>query len=131
MGRSRCNIEVVDELIKAGADFKATLASGFFTVVLRIREGHTDVVLRLLKAGCDVNAVMNTQSSLKYSRGRFSATPLILAIENGHFELGQVLLDAGADPNAHPSGYTALHALTWFANRFAVTVIHHLKAPAN
>lgn len=107
------NTEVVDELIKAGADFKATLASGFSPLFFAVREGHTDVVLRLLQAGCAVNSVMNTQSNLKFSRGRLSTTPLILAVENGHFELGKVLLDAGADPNAHPSGYTALHTLTW------------------
>jgi ankyrin repeat protein len=38
---------------------------------------------------------------------------LILAVENGHFELAAALLDAGADPNARPAGYTALHAITW------------------
>ncbi|MCC6511501.1 MAG: ankyrin repeat domain-containing protein [Pirellulaceae bacterium] len=107
------NTEVVDELIKAGADLKATLSSGFSALFFAVREGHTDVVLRLLKAGCDVNSVMNTQSNLKFSRGRLSTTPMILAVENGHFELGKKLIDVGADPNAHPSGYTALHALTW------------------
>ncbi len=107
------NSAVVDELLKAGADCKATLSSGFTALFFAVREGHTDVVLKLLNAGGDVNAVMNTQSGLKFSRGRFSATPLILAVENGHFELAKKLLDVGADPNARPAGYTALHALTW------------------
>ena len=40
-------------------------------------------------------------------------TALILAIENGHFELAADLLEAGADPNARPAGFTALHAITW------------------
>ena len=107
------NLEVVDELIHAKADLKATLSSGFSALFFAVREGHKDVVLKLLEAGCDVNSVMNTQSGLKFNRGKLSTTPLILAVENGHFELGQALLDAGADPNAHPAGYTALHALTW------------------
>ena len=107
------NIEAVDELLNAQADLKATLPSGFSALFFAVREGHTDVVLRLLNAGCDVNSVMSTQSGLKFSRGKLSTTPLILAVENGHFELGKALLDAGADPNAHPAGYTALHALTW------------------
>jgi ankyrin repeat protein len=38
---------------------------------------------------------------------------LILAVENGHFELAAALLKAGADPNDRPSGYTALHAISW------------------
>jgi ankyrin repeat protein len=40
-------------------------------------------------------------------------SPLILAIENGHFELAAALLKAGADPNARPAGYAALHVITW------------------
>ena len=39
--------------------------------------------------------------------------PLILAVENGHFELAVVLLEAGADPNDQRPGFTALHTLTW------------------
>ena len=38
---------------------------------------------------------------------------MILAVENGHFELAVVLLEAGADPNDQRSGFTALHTLTW------------------
>jgi ankyrin repeat protein len=44
------------------------------------------------------------------SRG---TSPLILAVENGHFELAVALLEAGADPNDQRSGFTALHTLTW------------------
>ena len=38
---------------------------------------------------------------------------LILAVENGHFDLAVALLEAGVDPNDQRSGFTALHALTW------------------
>jgi ankyrin repeat protein len=38
---------------------------------------------------------------------------LILAVENGHFELAMQLVNAGADPNDQRSGYTALHVVTW------------------
>ena len=37
---------------------------------------------------------------------------LLLAVTNAHFELAAALLDAGADPNAAQTGYTALHAIT-------------------
>src|SRR2546428_10565714 len=40
-------------------------------------------------------------------------SPLLLAVENGHFELAVTLLEAGADPNDHRSGSTALHTMTW------------------
>ena len=42
-----------------------------------------------------------------------ATSPLILAVENGHFELAVALLKAGADPNDQPAGYTALHAIAW------------------
>src|SRR5262249_26261675 len=69
-------------------------------------------VRALLKAGADVNETMQPRKvSGKSSRKGTSA--LLLAVENGHFALAQVLLEAGADPNDQRSGFTALHALTW------------------
>jgi ankyrin repeat protein len=51
---------------------------------------------------------------LQPGRGGGKATsPLLLAVENGHFELAQALLKAGADPNDRPAGYAALHAIAW------------------
>jgi ankyrin repeat protein len=40
-------------------------------------------------------------------------TALLVAIGSGHFELASFLLDRGADANAAPQGWTALHQLTW------------------
>jgi ankyrin repeat protein len=102
------NSEVVDALLKSGADFRTPLKSGFTSYFFAVREGRSKVALRLLEAGVDVNEAMRpTQGSGK------AMTSLLLAIENGHFELALALLKAGADPNAHPAGYSPLHALTW------------------
>jgi ankyrin repeat protein len=38
---------------------------------------------------------------------------LMLAVSNAHFELAATLLDAGANPNFAPQGWTALHELSW------------------
>ena len=38
---------------------------------------------------------------------------LLLAVENGHFELAKHLLDRGADPNDLRSGYSPLHVMSW------------------
>ena len=40
-------------------------------------------------------------------------SPLLMAVENGHFELAVALVDAGADPNDQRTGFTPLHAVTW------------------
>ena len=38
---------------------------------------------------------------------------MLLAVQNGHFELAVALVDAGADPNDQRTGFTPLHTLTW------------------
>jgi ankyrin repeat protein len=105
--------EVVELLIKAGADIHATLPdTGFTPFFFAAREGRTDVVRALLKAGVDVNEAMQPQkpSGKTPSKG---TSALILAVENGHFNLAIDLLEAGADPNDQRSGFTPLHVMTW------------------
>jgi uncharacterized protein len=104
------HLEIVDALLDAGADFKTRLPSGFTALFFAVREGRTAVALRLIEAGDNANQTMRPQDK---SAATKPATPLLLAIENGHFELADALLQAGADPNARPAGYSALHALTW------------------
>jgi uncharacterized protein len=101
------HLDVVDALLAAGADFKTPLASGFTPLFFAIREGRTPVALRLVDAGVKINDVMQPQ------RGGKATTALLLAIENGHFELAAALLNDGADPNDQPAGYAALHAISW------------------
>jgi ankyrin repeat protein len=103
---------VVEALIRAGADFRTPLPSGFTPLSFAVREGRMDVVRVLLKAGADVNEAMQTRKSSGKAPNR-GTSPLILAVENGHFELAAALLEAGADPNDQRSGFTALHTLTW------------------
>ena len=98
-----------------------------------MREGRIDVVRVLLKAGADVNERSRSARKRGYG-GRLppaGTSPLILAVENGHFELAADLLEAGADPNDQRSGFTALHTLTWVRkpNR-ATTTTTAPRAPA-
>jgi ankyrin repeat protein len=88
------------------------LPSGFAPLYFAVREGRTDVVLRLLAAGADVNGTTLPNRGKGPPRGK-GTSPLILAVENGHFELAAALLGAGAKPNDRPAGFTALHAITW------------------
>ncbi len=106
------HVEVVEALIRAGADFRTPLKSGFTPFFFAVREGRIPVVKTLLAAGAEFDDIMVPQSPTGKSV-RKGTSALILAIENGHFELATLLLDAGADPNDQRSGFTPLHTLTW------------------
>ncbi len=101
------NLQVVDALLKAGADFRTPLPSGFTPLFFAVREGRTDVALRLLEEEIDIDAPMRS------SKERSRPNALLLAVENGHYATALALLKAGADPDAQPKGYAALHAISW------------------
>ena len=108
--------EVVGELIKAGAEFRTALSSGFTPLLFAVREGRVEVVRTLVKAGADVNEGIEPLPDWRHlgydARLRPGARPLHVAVENGHFELAAYLLEVGADADAaDPTGYTALHAM--------------------
>ena len=65
------------------------------------RDGALEAAAALLEGGADVN--------LPHAGDK--TTPLVMAINNAHFELGKFLLDHGADPNAtNDDGLVALYA---------------------
>jgi ankyrin repeat protein len=112
---------VVRALIEAGADINASVESGFTPFFFAVREGHIDVVRALLEAGIDVNAPLRRRektadgpvgnnSSRPAARG---TSPLLLAVQNAHFELAIALVDAGANPNDVQTGFTPLHTISW------------------
>lgn len=107
------NLDAVDALIQGDARLDDRLPkSDFSAIMFAARHGRTDVVMRLLDAGLDVNAVMNpSRSGGRDPRKRTSA--LMLAVESGHLELAIKLIQRGADPNDQRSGYAPLHAITW------------------
>ena len=112
---------VVRALIEAGSTINATLPSGFTPLFFAVREGHIDVVRVLLEAGANVNETMKPNKedrpaptlNASYKPVRNGTSPLLLAAENGHFELAIALVEAGADPNDQRSGFSPLHAISW------------------
>jgi uncharacterized protein len=113
---------VIDALIARGADLKARSNAGFTALLFAAREGRIAAVEALLKAGADMNESLPVRRRSPPAAGQPTAPPpsneiglnaFLLAAANAHYELAAWLLDRGADPNAAPQGYTALHQVSW------------------
>jgi uncharacterized protein len=114
---------VIDALIARGADLKARSNAGFTALLFAAREGRIAAVEALLKAGADMNESLPVRRRNPPAAGQPPTAPppsneiglnaFLLAAANAHYELAAWLLDRGADPNAAPQGYTALHQVSW------------------
>ena len=107
------HVDVMERLFAADADLGRRLpSSGYSAFFFAVREGQAPVVRFLLDKGQDVNEAMKPANA-GGKRPMKNTSALILAIENGHFDLAVELLRRGADPNDERTGYTPLHTLTW------------------
>jgi len=108
------NVAAVEALLKGGAELRVRSKAGFTPFLFAAREGRLEVVKALLKAGAEVD---DKQQNTTPRPGSVNGPPangtsaLVLAVVNGHFELADFLLQAGADPNAADAGFCALHAI--------------------
>ena len=92
--------EMVDMLVYAGANVRATTRIGAYTpLYVASQRGHASAIKSLLKAGADVKT--GTPNG---------TTPLMAAAMAGEVNAVKALLDAGADANARDEvrGQTAL-----------------------
>ncbi len=103
---------VVRLLLEQGAERDVALRSGFTAWFFAARQGHGDVLAALLDHGAAINAGMENEGG-GGRRPKRGTSALILALENGHFEVAAQLVKAGADPNDQRTGYGPLHVLTW------------------
>jgi ankyrin repeat protein len=102
----------VRRLLAAGAqvDERAPMLGGFndmhTPLLVAARDGHTEIVAELLRAGADPNAMEPT----------FMAVPLHKAVYNGHAEITRLLTEQPGillDVQGATNGYTALHDSLW------------------
>jgi len=110
---------LIPTLVSHGALLDSRSKRGFTALLFAARQGQVDVVQTLLEAGANLDEQISINSTLTaggVERRRSSEAGLnafLLAAGNAHFELAAYLLDRGADPNAAPRGWTALHQLSW------------------
>ena len=115
---ARNNADAVRALIAARADiavrtnnpakgraaemsvFSSPASTGFTALLFAVRAGAIDATKALLDAGAPVNDALSDGESA-----------IVVAAANAHWELVDVLLDRGADPNAAGAGWNALHQI--------------------
>ena len=115
--------EVIAALIARGADVRARSNGGFTALLFAAREGKIAAVQALVKAGADMNDALPVRTrppATAAAAGTSGSAPsevglnaFLLAAANAHYELASWFLDQGADPNARPQGWTALHQVSW------------------
>jgi len=102
--------EVVEFLIKKGAKIEQESSRGLTAFLYAIRGGHIAVVETFIEHGVNINKPVKTKGNKKFGV-KSGTTPLMMAIQNAHYELALKLLDAGAKPNELSSGLGVLHAI--------------------
>jgi ankyrin repeat protein len=118
---------VVPALLAAGADVHARSHDGSAvvniggsrsagtgnreTTIHRIPQGGNSPILFAARSGDLVSARLLVAAGANVNDAGADGNPaLIVAVHGGHASLAAFLLEQGADPNAAPLGYTALHA---------------------
>jgi ankyrin repeat protein len=120
------HVAVMQALLTAGADVEARSKGGLTAFLFAVRESQVGAVRALLASGAKVDDTIlgSGPAGRRYDPADSGAaakagavvkgpSALMLAVSNAHFELASLLLDAGADPNFAPQGWTALHELSW------------------
>jgi ankyrin repeat protein len=88
------NLQIVDRLLKGGADAKGLGPNGETMAMFAARNGNPEVIRLLVEAGANVNAKEPLRGT----------TALMWAVEQKHPEAVAALLKAGADPSARSGG---------------------------
>ena len=98
--------EIVELLLRAGAEPNRIALNGLFPLYLAAEMGHLRVVQALIDSGADVN--------LTTPRG---STAMRNAVEEGHYDVVRLLLEHGAAANQRiDAGTTALEAAFHFGH---------------
>ncbi|XP_061824321.2 kinase D-interacting substrate of 220 kDa B isoform X2 [Nerophis lumbriciformis] len=107
------NLEIVQELIRRGANVNCDDVDCWTALISASKEGHIQVVKELL----DNNAN-------KEHRDMGGWTSLMWAAYKGRTDVAQMLLDKGANPNI--TGQYSVYPIIWAAGRGHAEIVHLL-----
>jgi ankyrin repeat protein len=112
------NTAAVRALARAGADVKAQSKAGFTPLLFAAREGRLETAGALLDLGSSLDETLSINSNesaggVELGEREANLDAFLLASGNAHFELAAYFVKRGANPNAAPRGWTALHQVSW------------------
>ncbi|XP_061897569.1 kinase D-interacting substrate of 220 kDa B isoform X2 [Entelurus aequoreus] len=107
------NLEIVQELIRRGANVNCDDVDCWTALISASKEGHIQVVKELLDN--DAN---------KENRDMGGWTSLMWAAYKGRTDVAQMLLDKGANPNI--TGQYSVYPIIWAAGRGHAEIVHLL-----
>ncbi|XP_063925909.1 uncharacterized protein LOC135139554 [Zophobas morio] len=91
--------QIVDYLVKSGAEINRSDKEGFTPLYLAAQNGHEEIVKYLVKFGAEIDRCANS--------GR---TPLYAACQNGHQKIVEYLVESGVEINRPDNeGFTPLY----------------------
>ena len=111
----------IKALIAGGANVAAQARDKKMALFFAVRKGDIESVKALLSAGADVNERLEPEEiqdceicrhfppGTTYSK--YGDSVLVIAIMNANFDVADLLLNKGADPNAAGTHWSPLHAL--------------------
>jgi ankyrin repeat protein len=118
--------EAVKALVAGGANVSAQAHDKKMALFFAVRKGDIESVKALLAAGADVNERIepvetpNCDICKQYPSGtkfsEYGDSVLVIAILNANFDVADLLLNKGADPNAAGTHWSPLHALIRIRN---------------
>lgn len=89
----RGDVQLIRELLGAGADLDARDRHGETALMLAAHRGHGDIAALLVEVGADLNVT-----------AKYNLTALMLAIVAGHTAVARLLIQAGADLDVRGTG---------------------------
>jgi len=102
------SLDLVEFLVKNGADVNAVGSLGETPIFCALDKKREDIAMLLADQEINVNAAVVMDHHSGYCQTAFSA--LYLAAELGHWDLVNLLLEKGADPNQGPTeGYGPIY----------------------